>query len=125
MVLHKCKSSLDKNKTSARQPSLPDRELKIQQIHTSIVTQTSFLCLIWNWNIFPCLYFSTAVLKFAHVDNMDFPSICFENLCVWAFVDAFPIYKTPKKWLWIGQLKLGVADDGHSEVALLLNYVFF
>ena len=41
MVLHECKSSRDKNKTSARQTSLTDRQRKVHLIHTSIETQTS------------------------------------------------------------------------------------
>ena len=96
VALHKCNSSRDKNKTSGRQPSLPDRELKLHQIHTSIKTQTSNFCHIWYWNILHCAYFLTVVTKFAHFDNKDFPPVFDENLCVWIFVDAFPVYNNPK-----------------------------
>ena len=52
-------------KTSTRQPSVPDRELKVYQIHTIIKTLTSILCQLCYWNILSCFYFLTGVPKFA------------------------------------------------------------
>ena len=55
MTLRECNSSRDKKKTSLRQPSRSDTQLKVHQIHTSIETQSSNLCHIWYWNILPCV----------------------------------------------------------------------
>ena len=73
VALHECKSSWDKNKTSATKPCLPNWQLKVHQLHTSIEIQTSNLCHIWCWNILPCVFFLAAVHRFAHLDNKVFP----------------------------------------------------
>ena len=70
VVLHECKSSRDKNKTSARQTSLTDRQLKVHLIH------------IWYWYILPSVYFLTAFPKSAHHDNKDFPPVFFESFWI-------------------------------------------
>ena len=36
------------------------------------------------------------VSKFTHFGNKDFLPVFFESLCVWVFVDALSVYKTPK-----------------------------
>ena len=60
--LQECKSSWDKNKTSARQPSLPDTQLKVHHIYTSIETLTSNLCHIWYWNNLPQVQFPNLLI---------------------------------------------------------------
>ena len=87
--------------TSARQPSLSDTQLKVHQIHKSIEIQTSYLCHILYYLVLE--HFALRLVsKLAHLDNKGFPPVFFESLCVWAFLDTFSVYHTPKYGLWKG-----------------------
>ena len=91
-----------KYKASTRKPSLPDRELKVHQIHTNIETQTPSLCHIWYSNILLCIFILTAVPKFAHLYNKGFPSIFFEYLCVCVFelLSTHSLFISPRNSSW-------------------------